>query len=50
MSDFVAGDFIRENTDAYITQLKKTKKKDRLLRIGLGTVYILLCVVSFVVI
>jgi hypothetical protein len=50
MNDFVAGDFIRENTHAYITAVKKSEKKDRLMKIGLGTMYILLSLVSLAVI
>ncbi len=50
MSDFISGDFINKNAQAHNSIVKATEQKNKLVKIGLSTMYILLCVVSLAVI
>ena len=50
MSDFITGDFVNRNAQAHNSIVKATEQKNKLVKIGLGTMYVLMCVVALVVI
>lgn len=46
----VEGDFIRENENEYVTNLIQNEKKNLYVKIGMGTLYMVLLIVSLFVI
>jgi len=48
--ELLKGDFRNENEDDYVKKLKADNKKSTLLKIGMGTTYILLLLISLFII
>jgi hypothetical protein len=48
--DLLGGDYKNQKNDEYIKLLEEDSKKNRFLKIGMGTIYILLMLISLFII